>query len=186
MERRRFLSYVVGASLTPIVGCKRGTKKAMRSTDPSAKALIPGALAAAERKTVRAVCARILPSDEDPGAEEAHVIDFIDQELNFLPHKRYVPVVQHSCKLLDLMARQVTQKEFADCGADDQDRILEQFRQKPGRVPGRQLFSVLLRLTLEGFFGYPLYGGNHNQLGWKMIGYEPYLPGPTEAYRMRA
>ena len=43
-------------------------------------------------------------------------------------------------------------------------------------------FAVLMQNTLEGFFGDPLYGGNRDMAGWKLIGfpgahydYRPYL-----------
>jgi gluconate 2-dehydrogenase gamma chain len=38
-----------------------------------------------------------------------------------------------------------------------------------------QFFSQLLRLTREGFFADPIYGGNRNKVAWQMIGY-PGLP----------
>jgi gluconate 2-dehydrogenase gamma chain len=39
----------------------------------------------------------------------------------------------------------------------------------------RALFARLLALTMEGFFGDPIYGGNRNKVAWKMLGY-PGLP----------
>jgi len=40
----------------------------------------------------------------------------------------------------------------------------------------RAFFARLLALTMEGFFGDPIYGGNRNKVAWKMLGY-PGLPG---------
>ncbi len=39
----------------------------------------------------------------------------------------------------------------------------------------RAFFARLLALTMEGFFGDPIYGGNRNKASWKMLGY-PGLP----------
>jgi gluconate 2-dehydrogenase gamma chain len=39
----------------------------------------------------------------------------------------------------------------------------------------RAFFARLLTLTMEGFFGDPIYGGNRNKVAWKMLGY-PGLP----------
>jgi len=39
----------------------------------------------------------------------------------------------------------------------------------------RAFFARLLALTMEGFFGDPIYGGNRNKVAWKMLGY-PGLP----------
>jgi gluconate 2-dehydrogenase gamma chain len=40
---------------------------------------------------------------------------------------------------------------------------------------GKQFFNALLTITMEGFFADPIYGGNRNKAGWKMVGY-PGLP----------
>jgi gluconate 2-dehydrogenase gamma chain len=39
----------------------------------------------------------------------------------------------------------------------------------------RAFFARLLTLTMEGFFGDPIYGGNRDKVAWKMLGY-PGLP----------
>jgi gluconate 2-dehydrogenase gamma chain len=39
----------------------------------------------------------------------------------------------------------------------------------------RAFFARLLTLTMEGFFGDPIYGGNRNKVSWKMLGF-PGLP----------
>ena len=40
---------------------------------------------------------------------------------------------------------------------------------------GKQFFEALLKITMEGFFADPIYGGNRNKAGWRMVGY-PGLP----------
>ncbi len=39
----------------------------------------------------------------------------------------------------------------------------------------RAFFARLLTLTMEGFFGDPIYGGNRNKASWRMLGF-PGLP----------
>jgi gluconate 2-dehydrogenase gamma chain len=39
----------------------------------------------------------------------------------------------------------------------------------------RAFFARLLAMTMEGFFGDPIYGGNRNKASWKMLGF-PGLP----------
>jgi len=39
----------------------------------------------------------------------------------------------------------------------------------------RAFFARLLALTMEGFFGDPIYGGNRNKASWRMLGF-PGLP----------
>jgi gluconate 2-dehydrogenase gamma chain len=50
----------------------------------------------------------------------------------------------------------------------------------------RVFFGRLLAMTMEGFFGDPIYGGNRNKASWKMLGF-PGLPATyanlVETYR---
>ena len=46
-------------------------------------------------------------------------------------------------------------------------------------VSGRGFFELLLQNTQEGFFADPVYGGNRDMAGWKMIGF----PGTRYDYR---
>jgi gluconate 2-dehydrogenase gamma chain len=40
---------------------------------------------------------------------------------------------------------------------------------------GKQFFEALLEITMEGYFADPIYGGNRNKAGWRLVGY-PGLP----------
>ena len=42
-----------------------------------------------------------------------------------------------------------------------------------------ELFSLLLQNTMEGFFADPIYGGNRDMAGWKLVGF----PGARYDYR---
>jgi gluconate 2-dehydrogenase gamma chain len=44
-----------------------------------------------------------------------------------------------------------------------------------GNFSSRAFFARLLTLTMEGFFGDPIYGGNRDKASWKMLGF-PGLP----------
>jgi gluconate 2-dehydrogenase gamma chain len=44
-----------------------------------------------------------------------------------------------------------------------------------GDFDSKQFFEALLTITMEGFFADPIYGGNRNKAGWRMVGY-PGLP----------
>ena len=43
----------------------------------------------------------------------------------------------------------------------------------------RAFFNALLKISMEGFFADPMYGGNRAMAGWKMVGY----PGLPATYR---
>ena len=46
-------------------------------------------------------------------------------------------------------------------------------------VNSKAFFQLLWQNTKEGFFADPVYGGNRNMVGWKMIGF----PGARYDYR---
>jgi len=53
-------------------------------------------------------------------------------------------------------------------------------------IGSRAFFNALLNITMEGFFSDPIYGGNRDKAGWKMLGF-PGLPAvyadKVDAYR---
>ena len=38
-------------------------------------------------------------------------------------------------------------------------------------MPSNVFFESLLELTIEGFFADPIYGGNKDMVGWKLVGF---------------
>src|SRR5438309_1210176 len=48
-----------------------------------------------------------------------------------------------------------------------------------GGVEAKAFFTLLLQNTIEGFFADPLYGGDRDMVGWKLIGF----PGARYDYR---
>jgi gluconate 2-dehydrogenase gamma chain len=44
---------------------------------------------------------------------------------------------------------------------------------------GKAFFEMILANTIEGFFADPIYGGNRDMVGWKLIGF----PGARYDYR---
>jgi len=54
-------------------------------------------------------------------------------------------------------------------------KALDQGKAELDAFNGKQFFEALLTITMEGFFADPIYGGNRNKAGWKMVGY-PGLP----------
>jgi gluconate 2-dehydrogenase gamma chain len=73
-------------------------------------------------------------------------------------------------------------KSFAELTDDQKDKVisgLEQGTAKLDGANGRVFFEQLLTNTQEGFFADPVYGGNRDMVGWKMIGF----PGARYDYR---
>jgi len=73
-------------------------------------------------------------------------------------------------------------KPFARLPAEQQDKViggLEDGSIKFSQGESKAFFSMVLTNTQEGFFADPLYGGNRDMVGWRMIGY----PGARYDYR---
>jgi gluconate 2-dehydrogenase gamma chain len=136
---------------------------------------------------LEAACARILPTDAEPGATEAGCAEFIDRQLG-LPHFDVLKKqVERGLERLDEMAQRRHGRGFAQVGPAEQDELLRAF-QKPARgQPGAHVFSLLLTLTLEGFLSDPKHGGNRGQVGWAFVGYRDcFYHGRGAGLRKRA
>ena len=73
-------------------------------------------------------------------------------------------------------------KAFAALSAIQQDQILNGLEN--GEIAlqdgsGKAFFEAILANTIEGFFADPIYGGNRDMAGWKLIGF----PGARYDYR---
>jgi hypothetical protein len=127
-----------------------------------------------------AAAARILPSDDGPGAREARVGRFIARQLEG-DLRELRPAFDQLARLLDLWSRRSFQSGFAELPAARQDAVLDQLAR--GTIPVRglpqaELFRALHTLVLEGFLSDPVHGGNDGQAGWRAVGFsQPHLHG---------
>jgi len=74
-------------------------------------------------------------------------------------------------------------KPLAQLSEAEQDEVLKALEkgeaQLKGAVDAKPFFQLLLQNTLEGFFADPVYGGNRDMAGWRLIGF----PGARYDYR---
>jgi len=153
-----------------------------------------------------AVVARLIPADElGPGAKEAKVPFFIDQQMAGAfgrgetwymqgPWKQGTPQQGYQLKLTpaqlyrvgirdtdDHCRRSLGNKTFAELTAADQDKLLTGLEKgdiELAGAPAKEFFDMLWQNTNEGYFADPMYGGNRNFAGWKLVGF----PGPRYNY----
>lgn len=115
---------------------------------------------------IEAVSAQIIPTDDTPGAREAQVVHFIDRALITFDRDQQLSYTQG---IKDLQAK--TQelfpgsKKFSELNSAQQVQLLEAIEQT-------EFFELLRVHTIIGFLARPDYGGNHGQVGWKLIGFE--------------
>jgi gluconate 2-dehydrogenase gamma chain len=151
-----------------------------------------------EAAFIEAAVERLIPGDETgPGARQAGVQFFLDKQLGGAwgagerlyrsgpwqtgtPSQGYqLPFVPAELfrTALRAIADDVKRKQgksFAQLPASDQDAYLKSLQSGSfdlNGVPCAVFFESLLGLTIEGYFGDPVYGGNKDMASWKMIGF---------------
>jgi gluconate 2-dehydrogenase gamma chain len=162
MTRR---SVIAGATLIPV-------------TALTAAAQTPAtALTAPQKKILEAFIDRLVPKDElGPGAVECGAANYIDQQLaGYLAAEKENLVA--GLAAVDAYARESHGAPLSELSPDQRDAVLTAVENGSGVPNGRALFNRIRRLTLEGMFGDPYYGGNTNFAGWDLIRY----PGPRLA-----
>ena len=168
MNRRELLETSIKAgavALIPLVeaGC---TTKA-----PPPPVATP--LGAELDRTLAAIADRILPADElGPGASTAGVVHYINRSLSEW-NQTDLPTLKQGLADINEVAFARHSYEFAALTAEQQDQLLAELEagKLDKAVNGEIVFNRLLRLTLEGMFSDPFYGGNAGYVGWDLIGY---------------
>lgn len=165
-----------------------------------------------DRRTISAVFDRLIPGDDlGPSATDAGCVDFLDAQLagtfgqgatlyrsgpkavgedalmqkpQFIatPRERY----ETGLRALEAYAQRTHKASFADLKPETQDAILHgmdagQIDLAP-EVNTKAFFELMLGNVREGYFADPMYGGNKDMAGWKMIGF----PGARYDYRLYA
>ncbi len=186
LSRRRLIGWA--AALPLIAGCRSNKQvDAVDADKGDTGARASGRVfGSREWRTIEAIASRILPSDDGPGAREAGVVGFIDRQLATGPLSGLGPVLNELAKRIELYARKVHGRSYADLGAEEQDAMVAKLRTADLSLslPERQLYEVLHTLTLEGFLSDPSHGGNVDQIGWQYVRFaEPTLRVPGDPHR---
>ena len=123
-------------------------------------------LSAEQAAEFEAVAAQIIPSDETAGAREARTIYFIDRALTTFARDSQ-PVYLQGLKQLQEKTRELfpDASKFSALTAPQQVQVLTAIEKTP-------FFSAIRLHTILGFFADPAYGGNYQEAGWKLIGYD--------------
>src|SRR5205814_837364 len=132
--------------------------------------------------TVMAFAERLWPSAPGkPGATEANVANYIDLALAGA-YAEQQEFYRHGLAQLDSYCRATYNTAFAALDAKRQDETI--FALEEGRASGftwpspRAFFEALRTHTIEGMFADPVYGGNKDFAGWRLVGF----PGGQAVY----
>lgn len=194
LSRRSFFKGAGAAAAAAAIapGCERPPQEVQSKRSPYTF------LNADEAAFIEAAVARLIPVDETgPGALEAGVPTFIDRQLAGAwgagddlyrsgpwqpgkPEQGYqlpftpAELFRNALRAIVEDLRKANRGSFAKLKAEDQDaylRALERETRDLGGVPSNIFFESLLEITIEGFFSDPVYGGNKDMVGWKLLGF---------------
>lgn len=159
-----------------------------------------------EAREVGAIFDRLIPEDDlGASASQAGCVDFIDRELagafgqaasSYMlgpfkdgtpqqgPQFRQTPAERYRSGLQDLarLCHRQYGEHFSALDGDTQDSVLRDM--EAGKLafastPSADFFALLLQNVREGYLSDPMYGGNRDMVGWKLIGF----PGARYDYR---
>jgi gluconate 2-dehydrogenase gamma chain len=160
------------------------------------------ALTATEAAFLSAVADTMIPADElSPSGTDCGVVAYIDRQLagaygagakmyRMGPFRRGKPeqgyqlaltpreYVAAGIEAANDWSRKIYGQELDRLSAADRADALKQMQEGKAKLEhfsATGLFNRLHALVMEGFFTDPMYGGNRNMAGWKMLGF-PGLP----------
>jgi gluconate 2-dehydrogenase gamma chain len=157
-----------------------------------------GYLTEPEVRFLDAALERLIPTDDlGPGAREAGVSCYIDSQLTSVwgthgrnyrsgpwldgtPEQgfqsRLVPqeIYRIGIREVNDHCRSRYDKPFEQLPAAQQDEVLKALEHGAIELPSlssKLFFDLLWRNTEEGYFADPIYGGNRDKAGWKLLGF---------------
>ena len=195
---------VVAAGLAPAAAADAQQPNAAAAVSPAAaneqEALLT--LTATEAAFFSAAADTMIPADElSPSGSACGVVIFIDRQLagawgggakmyrsgpfaKGKPEQGYqLPLTPREFFAAGVVAvnawsRKTYGRDFDRLPPKERETALKELEAGKAALPdfnGKQFFGALLQITMEGFFADPIYGGNRNKAGWRMVGY-PGLP----------
>jgi gluconate 2-dehydrogenase gamma chain len=130
--------------------------------------------------TVAAFTERLMPgAPGKPGAKDAGVLNYIDLALSGA-YADQQDFYRRGLAALDGYCRKTYNAPFAKLDAAKQDEVLSALEQ--GKASGftwptqQAFFNTLRTHTMEGMFADPIYGGNKDFAGWRLIGFPGAQP----------
>jgi gluconate 2-dehydrogenase gamma chain len=194
VTRRAFVATIGAASVLPLAVTAGSpvTRRAQSSTKATYLFFNDS-----EAAFVEAACERLIPeSDDGVGAIGAGVPNYLDKQLGgawgagerlyrsgpwsngsasqgyqlpFTPAELFHNALR--AINYDLEARRTPFSRMEPAAQDVFLKSLESGSTDLNGVPSAVFFDMLLKMSIEGFFSDPVYGGNRDMSAWRMIGF---------------
>jgi gluconate 2-dehydrogenase gamma chain len=129
----------------------------------------------ANTATIAAFTERLMPGAPDkPGARDAGVVRYIDLALAGA-YADLQDFYRRGLAQLDAYCRKTYREPFSQLDAARQDAVITALEE--GKATGftwptaQELFNTIRTHTMEGMFADPIYGGNKEFAGWRLVGF---------------
>jgi len=129
----------------------------------------------ADAATIAAFTERIMPSEPGkPGARDADVLNYIDLALAGA-YAELQDFYRRGLAQLEAYCRGAYKEPFVRLTPAQQDEVIASLEN--GKATGfafptaHEFFTILRTHTMEGMFADPLYGGNRDFSGWRLVGF---------------
>ena len=174
INRRNFIKRIAAGSVSLLLlpGCTRRTEKC------SYQVFKPE-----EADCLGCICEQFIPADDFAGAKEAGCVNYIDRLL----YQRFPELKENyknGLQSLDNFCRETHGKIFSQLAWDAQTTLLTQMEKGElaesfwDKIPQRNFFRLVLRHTMQGYYGSPRHGGNKNFVSYRMMRFDfPLLIG---------
>jgi gluconate 2-dehydrogenase gamma chain len=128
-----------------------------------------------DSRTIKAFAERLMPGEPGkPGATDADVLNYIDLALSGA-YKDQQEFYRHGLTQLHAHCMAAYSKPFRGLTAAQQDEVitaLEHGKAAEFSWPAAPAFFNVVRMhTMEGMFADPVYGGNKDFAGWRLVGF---------------
>jgi len=167
---------VAGAGLVPEAAAQNHGPHKEAPAHAHSNAAMHGAFFNQEdAATVAAFTERLMPGAEGkPGARDAGVLNYIDLALAGA-YADLQDFYRRGLAQLDAYCRKTYSDSFSRLDATRQDEVITALEQ--GKATGftwpaaQEFFNTIRTQTMEGMFADPVYGGNKDFAGWRLVGF---------------
>ncbi len=136
-----------------------------------------------DARTITAFAERLMPgAPGKPGATDAGVVNYIDLALAGA-YADQQDFYRRGIAQLDAHCTKAYSKPFRSLTAAQQDETITALEH--GKAPdfswppAQAFFNTMRTHTMEGMFADPIYGGNKDFAGWRLVGFPGAQPGFT-------
>ena len=180
MQRREFVEAISATLAAALAAASRGALSIPSAYAAEVSANAPYEfLTADQARLLDVITAHIVPTDDTPGAREAHVVRYIDHAFATFLSEYQKDFADGMAAFIEFMATFMPDgAPFLRLTHSEQIAALRDLeRLKP------DVFYPLRDMTMSGMFSHPVHGGNYQKIGWKLIGYvDQYSWAPPFGY----